>query len=617
MKMVYENYKIQLIDVFIIPAVNGKKGHSFILEVTQARDKILSTVPVEFSVLKELNDALVELNPSYEQYAKFPAINAGGFSGLTKITQAQIDERATQLCQWIAGVMTSVAPASLIMNPTPPPYVISNPRVDNAAAYPLMPGDIKLDLAELLQIPVSVLDPITVQLPQSKSKNDLGLLHIKTALDALAVTDPAQVDIQVKQNHDAKDDLPKVSVAVSRVEKSDKIAMNKKVFYQTEFLIGNHIYLFVKEFSAYRKLYEDLRMRGIGYNVLQDAAVDEIPPSAPLEPIESSVDSSDSDSDDSGFEGSNKKRNRKPKVKEMFSNLLTSKPTRHGSFSEIELDIQLSVPFPRKFHTKLTSKDLAERCTALDSWMRSLMMNYHKLSLETKDIVNNFLGFFDNLEADQLMNLINVIDRITHAGAVSENSHLAPVALIGDSSHSDMTSLTAGTREGGGSILKTAAAAIGGLVRPSQPTRETFQEKSDGSSSGGDDSSSVPAQPLVEALAQETDNSQTSSTTNTLVHEKSAIIPATQPANVPVAVSTLQVDANPAVIAPLNENGAGKSSGNAVVVNSAVNLETKMNPQVDKKGTENAPNKANVVVVDQEDNEVAPLPNPKGCCIIS
>ena len=38
---------------------------------------------------------------------------------------------------------------------------------------------------------------------------------------------------------------------------------------------------------------------------------------------------------------------------------LQSRPTRHGSFSEIEIEVPLQYPFPRKFvHQKLSEKDL-------------------------------------------------------------------------------------------------------------------------------------------------------------------------------------------------------------------------------------------------------------------
>lgn len=45
--------------------------------------------------------------------------------------------------------------------------------------------------------------------------------------------------------------------------------------------------------------------------------------------------------------------------------VLTSKPTRHGSFSEIEIDVELDASFPIKFHRKLTAKDEALRLKLL------------------------------------------------------------------------------------------------------------------------------------------------------------------------------------------------------------------------------------------------------------
>lgn len=497
-KIACDDYSIQIISVVISPGSSGKRGHAFSMDIMQCRSKTLSSVDVDINVLKELNDALLDINPTFSEYVKFPSLASAGFSGLKRITDAQLDERAGQLTEWMSSIITSVSPSALVILGKSP-FVGANPAVKDPSTYPVMPSDLKFELAALFQIPLTALEPLSVQLPQNKSVNDITAMHIKTALEALGERKSSgegtkcetAVDADTDNSTYATYDLPKVSVAVTRQAKSEILQISKKFFYVTELKLESQIYSISKEFSEYRKLYEDLRMRGIGFDIMK--ANGDLPP-PPLEPVGGDGSSSDEGSD-SGFEAGQQKE-KKPKVKEIFSNLLTSKPTRHGSFSEIEIDIELSARFPRKFHTKLTSKDLHERCNELDSWMRSLLSNYHRFSLESKDITNIFLGLAEALDAENMMHLINIIDRITHANAVSENSHIVPAILSPDSSHSDVSSLTAGTtsnqKDGATYILKNAVAAIGSLVH--HPTLRAVEEKpkDDESSSSCEDSSSMP-----------------------------------------------------------------------------------------------------------------------------
>jgi hypothetical protein len=166
--------------------------------------------------------------------------------------------------------------------------------------------------------------------------------------------------------------------------------------------------LHLQEFGEYRKLRDSLRMRGIGHDTLAAAAVPATaagqPPdrAASLGRIDESggqysshSDSSGGDSLDSGFEGDSavgggtKKEGGTGGVggaKKLISGLLASrgKPARHGSFSEIEIDVPLAAAFPRKFHHKLSSRDAAERAASLDAWVRAMLSSYHLYSLDSK-----------------------------------------------------------------------------------------------------------------------------------------------------------------------------------------------------------------------------------------
>ena len=125
-----------------------------------------------------------------------------------------------------------------------------------------------------------------------------------------------------------------------------------------------------KEFNYYRKLQEDLRVRGVGFDAKANAAMRMSASRATVTKAANSSSEEDSDGDseissDDDQKSETPKENAKMKVTKLLSkatDALRSRPTRHGSFSEIDIEIHLQYPFPKKFvNKKLSNDDLEER----------------------------------------------------------------------------------------------------------------------------------------------------------------------------------------------------------------------------------------------------------------
>lgn len=94
-KTVYENHSVQVLSVSV-KAVEGKKGQTFALDIMRASHK-LRTVEVDFSTLKDLNDALLEASPIFGEFNSFPLSANYGASSKAIPTPAQINERAVHI----------------------------------------------------------------------------------------------------------------------------------------------------------------------------------------------------------------------------------------------------------------------------------------------------------------------------------------------------------------------------------------------------------------------------------------------------------------------------------------------------------------------------------------
>ncbi len=158
---------------------------------------------------------------------------------------------------------------------------------------------------------------------------------------------------------------------------------------QLNILVGldSRPFILSREFSAYRRLYEDLRVRGVGYEMAPGLAAMHASSHTSGHGKHTTDEGNSSDesshSGDGATEetpsqaGETEKKSKFGSLLAKATDVLQSRPTRHGSFSEIEIEVPLQYPFPRKFvHQKLSEKDLDDRCAILDKWIRNVMEHY-------------------------------------------------------------------------------------------------------------------------------------------------------------------------------------------------------------------------------------------------